>query len=157
MHQASERSLCLVVLQSACTESCLEEFVLVGGMRALRLWTREYENAKDIAALTEVAKVCCKIPFNVRTKSAITASGIPKNIKKLSKTDSKEHALQCMRLWGEGNRLVVAQLEARAAAGDAAAAAAEEGKAEAKEPPPKLFEELRDIIAEKRNEFVSNR
>lgn len=115
-------------------------------MRLLRLWTRDYENDKDIQALANIAKVCCKIPFNARTKASITESGIPKNIKKLSKTDSKDDALRCMRLWGEGNKNIMA-----------GAAVVAESSPAVQPAPLALFEAARDFISEKRNKYITNR
>ena len=142
-----------MILKTHCTRKCLEEFVIVGGMRLLRLWTQEYERKNDLRSLSQIADMCCSIPLNQRTKAAITDSGIPKCIKRLKKMDYNDSALKCMHIWQEANTRLQ-RLSATPRSID------DTKKPEASTlvaSNSSVFLEVKDIITERRNTYCAER
>lgn len=118
----------------------------------MRLWTLEYERKNDLRALSKLADMCCSIPLNLRTKSGITDSGIPKCIKRLKKTEYNESALKCMDIWSGAN----VRLQKEAATAGAAEVIAPEVNTAA-EFQSTVFTEVRDIITVRRNTYCAER
>lgn len=114
----------------------------------MSMWAREYEASSATRSLVQVAKLCCRIPFNATTKPEITKCTIVKTIKKLAKSEHKEYAEKCKLLWGEGNKAIAAA---------AAATATKEPQSSTEPNFPHLFLELRDLMRSKREEFCSAR
>lgn len=142
-----------VALRKRGTESSLESFVAVDGMRVLLMWLNISEDDNNLPMLKEIVQLCSVIPYNVRTFEAIKATGIPKTIKKLSKSKHagiSEAATNCMHKWGAGNKAIklAEGLEAQSAQQQHASLTPD---AEA------AYQETVKFISDRRNEYVSQR
>ena len=146
----------MTVLRKHCTESCIEEFVCVGGLRVLLLWWRRCEQdattkERSKPVLRELIRLCKRLPINNKTREFfVKNSDLGKKVKTYSKKDGdlKDLASDCMKEWLSMMKAINEQNTSPIQQGE-----------NSKEPPPIISDvtEIEKLIADRRNECITKR